>query len=317
MDVLIKRTRGGFPGGPVAKTPCSQCRRPRFNSGLGTRSDTPQQRSWMLQLRPATAKLINLCFKKEEKVKWTHTWWGRREGNAFWWQTEGLEWYSYKARNAKDSAAAAAAAKSLQSCPTLCDPIDSSPPGASVPGILQARILEWAAVSFSKIQSYHQKLRRGKKGFYLESQSELGPVDTLVLGFSPPELWENKFGWLSPWFVILGYSSPIKMIHLSRDILIQLLTITSKAATHVRVQVLGGHEVSTRLDKQLGAWIRDHVLGLFSCKETAKLSSKVALPFCISTINEREFLMTHIHASIGYYQVCFYFVLFAFNFIHS
>jgi len=39
--------------------------------------------------------------------------------------------------------AAAAAAKSLQSCPTLCDPIDSSPPGSSVPGILQARILEW------------------------------------------------------------------------------------------------------------------------------------------------------------------------------
>ena len=46
-------------------------------------------------------------------------------------------------------AAAAAAAKSLQSCPTLCDPIDGSPPGSSVPGILQARILEWVAVSFS------------------------------------------------------------------------------------------------------------------------------------------------------------------------
>ena len=42
-------------------------------------------------------------------------------------------------------AAAAAAAKSLQSCPTLCDPIDSSPPGSSVPGILQARILEWVS----------------------------------------------------------------------------------------------------------------------------------------------------------------------------
>ena len=43
----------------------------------------------------------------------------------------------------------AAAAKSLQSCPTLCDPIDSSSPGSSVPGILQARILEWVAISFS------------------------------------------------------------------------------------------------------------------------------------------------------------------------
>jgi len=45
--------------------------------------------------------------------------------------------------------AAAAAAKSLQSCPTLCDPIVGSPPGSPVPGILQARILEWVAISFS------------------------------------------------------------------------------------------------------------------------------------------------------------------------
>ena len=44
----------------------------------------------------------------------------------------------------------AAAAKSLQSCPTLCDPIDGSPPGSPVPGILQARTLEWVAISFSK-----------------------------------------------------------------------------------------------------------------------------------------------------------------------
>ena len=45
------------------------------------------------------------------------------------------------------TAAAAAAAKSLQSCPTLCDPIDGSPPGSPVPGILQAKTLEWVAIS--------------------------------------------------------------------------------------------------------------------------------------------------------------------------
>ena len=45
---------------------------------------------------------------------------------------------------------AAAAPKLLQSCQTLCDPIDGSPPGSSVPGILQARILEWVSISFSK-----------------------------------------------------------------------------------------------------------------------------------------------------------------------
>ena len=46
-------------------------------------------------------------------------------------------------------AAAAVAAKSLQSCPTLCNPIDSSPPGSTIPGFLQARTLEWVAISFS------------------------------------------------------------------------------------------------------------------------------------------------------------------------
>ena len=51
--------------------------------------------------------------------------------------------------NALMSDSATAAAKLLQSCPTLCDPIDGSPPGSSVPGILQARILERVAVSFS------------------------------------------------------------------------------------------------------------------------------------------------------------------------
>ena len=48
---------------------------------------------------------------------------------------------------------AAAAAKSLQSCPTLCDPIDGSPPGSPVPGILQARTLEWVAIFFSTLHS--------------------------------------------------------------------------------------------------------------------------------------------------------------------
>jgi len=48
-------------------------------------------------------------------------------------------------------------AKSLQSCPTLCDPIDGSPPGSPVPGILQARTLEWAAISFSKAWKWKVK----------------------------------------------------------------------------------------------------------------------------------------------------------------
>ena len=52
--------------------------------------------------------------------------------------------------NTAAAAAAAAAAKSLQSCPTLCDPIDCSLPGSSVHGIFQARVLEWDAIAFSE-----------------------------------------------------------------------------------------------------------------------------------------------------------------------
>ena len=55
--------------------------------------------------------------------------------------------------------AAAAAAKSLQSCPTLCDPIDGSTPGSPVPGILQARTLEWVAISFSNAWKWEVKVK--------------------------------------------------------------------------------------------------------------------------------------------------------------
>ena len=68
------------------------------------------------------------------------------------WKSHGqrnLVGYSPWGHKESDTAAAAAApATSLQSCPTLCDPIDSSPPGSPVPGIVQARTLEWVAISF-------------------------------------------------------------------------------------------------------------------------------------------------------------------------
>ena len=54
---------------------------------------------------------------------------------------------------------AAAAAESLQSCPALCDPIDSRPPGSPIPGILQARTLEWVAISFSNAWKWKVKVK--------------------------------------------------------------------------------------------------------------------------------------------------------------
>ena len=66
-------------------------------------------------------------------------------------------WFHFK--NEKLRSAAAAAAKSLQLCPTLCDPIDGSPPGSPIPGILQARILEWVAIFFSNARKWKVKVK--------------------------------------------------------------------------------------------------------------------------------------------------------------
>ena len=70
-------------------------------------------------------------------------------------------------------AAAAAAAKSLQSCPSLCDPIDGSPPGSPVPGILQARTLEWAAISFSKMYGLAKMTEGTTHSFFRVKKSYL------------------------------------------------------------------------------------------------------------------------------------------------
>ena len=70
---------------------------------------------------------------------------GRKESDTTEWLTVSLFTFLYFLKRNL----AAAAAKSLQSCLTLCDPSDSSPPGSPVPGILQARTLEWVAISFS------------------------------------------------------------------------------------------------------------------------------------------------------------------------
>ena len=84
-----------------------------------------------------------------------------------------------------------AAAKSLQSCPTLCHPIDGSPPGSPIPGILQARTLEWAVISFSNAWKWKVKVK---------SLSRVRPSATpwtaahqapLSVGFSRQEYWSG------------------------------------------------------------------------------------------------------------------------------
>ena len=72
---------------------------------------------------------------------------------------------------------AAAAAKSLQSCPTLCDPIDGSPPGSPIPGILQARTLEWVAISFSNAWKWKVKVSDSSWPHGLQPTRLLRPWD--------------------------------------------------------------------------------------------------------------------------------------------
>ena len=87
--------------------------------------------------------------------------------------------------------AATAAAKSLQSCPTLCDPRDGSPPGSLAPGILQARTLEWVAISFSKAWKWKEKVKSLSRVRLLETPWTAAYQPPLSLGFSRQEYWSG------------------------------------------------------------------------------------------------------------------------------
>ena len=86
---------------------------------------------------------------------------------------------------------AAAAAKSLQSCPTLCDPIDGSPSGSAIPGILQARTLEWVAISFSNAWTWKVKVKSLSRVQLLETPWTTDYQTPLSMGFSRQEHWSG------------------------------------------------------------------------------------------------------------------------------
>ena len=98
---------------------------------------------------------------------------------AFLWNVESLSHY------------AAAAAKSLQSCPTLCDSIGSSPPGSPVPGILQARTLEWVAISFSNAWKWKVKGKALSCVGLLATPWTAAHQAPLSMGFSRQEYWSG------------------------------------------------------------------------------------------------------------------------------
>ena len=89
------------------------------------------------------------------------------------------------------AAAAAAAAKLLQSCPTLCDPTDRSPPGSHVPGILQARTLEWVAISFSNAWKWKVKVKLLSHVRLFVNPWTAAHQAPLSMGFSRQECWSG------------------------------------------------------------------------------------------------------------------------------
>ena len=84
-----------------------------------------------------------------------------------------------------------AAAKSLQSCPTLCNPTDSSPPGSPVPGILQARTLEWVAISFSNAWKWKVKVKSLSRVQLFATPWTADYQAPLSMGFSRKEYWSG------------------------------------------------------------------------------------------------------------------------------
>ena len=86
---------------------------------------------------------------------------------------------------------AAAAAKSLQSCPTLCNPIDGSPPGSPIPGILQARTLEWVAVSFSNAWKWEVKVKSLSRVWLLATPWTAAYQAPPSMRFSRQEHWSG------------------------------------------------------------------------------------------------------------------------------
>ena len=84
-----------------------------------------------------------------------------------------------------------AAAESLQSCPTLCDPIDVSPPGSPAPGILQARTLEWVAISFSNEWKWKVKVKSLSRVWLLATPWTAAYQAPPTMGFSGQEYWSG------------------------------------------------------------------------------------------------------------------------------
>ena len=141
-----------------------------------------------------------------------------------------LLWSIFLVLRARGSLAAAAA-KSLQLCPTLCNPIDGSPPGSPVPGILQARTLEWVAISFSNAWKWEVKVKLLSRVQLLATPWTAAHQAPPSMGFSRQEYWS-------------GVPLPSLRGSLRPEIFIRLSTVLPKPA-----------------NKRSSSWLRNHLPG--------------------------------------------------------
>ena len=147
----------------------------------GTLSLQPE---WVL---PPTIQLCTDCtltcyiFKKGLGIRQTNLGFlGNTGGRKIWWK--------FRSSIEENSAAAA---KLHQSCPTLCDPIDGSPPGSPVPGILQTKTLEWVAISFSNAWKWKVKVKSLSHVWLFTTPWTAAHQAPPTMGFSRQEHWSG------------------------------------------------------------------------------------------------------------------------------
>ena len=135
----------------------------------------------------------------------------------------------------------AATAKSLQSCPTLCDPIDGSPPGSPVPGILQARTLEWVAISFSNAWKWKVKVKSLSRVRLLTTPWTVAHQAPPSTGFSRQEYWSGvplpflcmgRCKTVGLWRSLLWYAPQLSGANIPSFLILSLLQFSSVAQSY-------------------------------------------------------------------------------------
>ena len=160
----------------------------------------------------------------------------------------------------------AAAAKSLQSCPTLCDPTDGSPPGSPVPGILQARTLEWVAMSFSNAGKWKAKVKSLSRVWLLATPWTEAYQAPLSMGFSRQMYWSG-----------LPLPSPIEV---TSSVLIKRPESSTNNLKWWQLHFLRKEDIYLRVSDSCLRWHPPIISGWYSIYTSFKKSNQIWYQNC-------------------------------------